>query len=408
MSELYQYRGWDRAGRPVRGTVEVEDGQELDRVAWRLRIQGLFVTSLEPVKDKVPFFSLSFSRTGPLSPKELAVFCRQFGIMLSTGMSVVASLRVLANQQTKPGAKSAIERVIRRVSGGDQLSSAFRRTIGVFPRMFVDMLEVGEKSGNLPAVLERLSIFYEREAKLRGDIKQALTYPTVIFFFALAATAVILFVILPIFAEMFADLGAELPWITRMVLGVRETVARYYLIIVPTLILGVWGLFRWMRTEAGRMATDGFVLRLPIAGPLASRVIFSRFARTLSVLFSSGVSMDESLASCQRVVGNRVVASDIAAARRALREGRGLAEPLRDSKTFPPMLVEMINVGEETGNLETVLSQVSTFYEQEVEQAVRALSSVLEPIIMAFLAIIVAIVLTSVFLPLFQVVQVIA
>src|SRR5690606_35844558 len=129
-----------------------------------------------------------FSRPRPLGPKELAVFCRQFGVMLATGMSVVASLRVLATQQSKPGVKSAIERVIRRVSGGDQLSSAFRRAISIFPRMLSDMLEVGEKSGNLPAVLERLSIFYEREAKLRGDIKQALTYPTVIFFFALAAT----------------------------------------------------------------------------------------------------------------------------------------------------------------------------------------------------------------------------
>lgn len=408
MSELYQYRGWDRVGRPVRGTIEVEDGQELDRVAWRLRVQGLFVTSLEPVKDEVPFFSLSFSRPRPLGPKELAVFCRQFGVMLATGMSVVASLRVLATQQSKPGVKSAIERVIRRVSGGDQLSSAFRRAISIFPRMLSDMLEVGEKSGNLPAVLERLSIFYEREAKLRGDIKQALTYPTVIFFFALAATGLILFVVLPIFAEMFADLGAELPWITRMVLGVRDTVARYYLIIVPTLVLGVWALGRWIRTEPGRTATDGLVLRLPIVGPLVGRVIFSRFARTLSLLFSSGISMDESLASCQRVVGNRLVANDIAAARQALRQGRGLAEPLRESKTFPPMLVEMIHVGEETGGLDKVLTQISTFYEQEVEQSVATLSSVLEPIIMVFLAIIVAIVLTSVFLPLFQVVEVIA
>lgn len=407
MSELYQYRGWDRAGKPVRGTIEVEDGQELDRVAWRLRVQGLFVTSLEPVREQVPFFSLSFSRTRSLKPKELAVFCRQFSIMLATGMSVVGTLKVLATQQRQPGVKRALEKVIRRVSSGDHLSSAFRRTSDVFPRMFVDMLEVGEKSGNLPAVLERLSIFYEREAKLRGDIKQALTYPTVVLCFALAAVALILFVVLPIFADMFADLGAELPWITRMVLGVRDTVAHYYLVIVPTLILGGWGLSRWLKTDAGRMTTDGLILRLPIVGGLVSRVIFSRFARTLSLLFSSGIPMGESLRSCQRIVGNRVVAKDIDDARRAMQQGKGLAEPLRASRCFPPMLIEMINVGEETGDLDKVLGQVSMFYEQEVEQSVAALSSILEPIIMVFLAIVVAIVLTSVFLPLFQIADVI-
>lgn len=406
MSELYQYRGWDRFGKPVRGTVEVEDSQDLDRVAWRLRIQGLFVTSLEPMREQAPFFSLSFSRTRPLKPKELAVFCRQFAIMLSTGMSVVAALRVLAPQQQKDGVRRALERVIRRVSGGGHLSAAFRRTRGIFPRVFVDMLEVGEKTGNLPEVLERLSVFYEREAKMRGDIRQAMMYPTVVLAFAVVAVGAILFIVLPIFADMFADFGAELPWITRAVLGVRDTIARYYMIIVPSVVLVAWGGGRWLNTEAGRMMTDGLALRLPIVGALVSRIIFSRFARTLSLLFSSGISMGESLASCQRVVGNRVVARDIAKARDEMQQGRGLAEPLRESKVFPPMLVEMINVGEETGDLDKVLSQVSNFYDQEVEQTVAALSSVLEPIIMVFLAVIVAIVLASVFLPMFQIVEV--
>ncbi len=406
MSELYQYRGWDRAGKPVRGTIEVEDGQDIDRVAWRLRIQGLFVTSIEPVRDEMPFFSLSLSRTRALKPKELAVFCRQFSIMLATGMSVVGALKVLAPQQHQAGVKRALETVIRRVSGGDNLSSAFRRTTGVFPRMFADMISVGEKSGNLPEVLERLSIFYEREAKMRGDIKQAMAYPLVVFCFALAATGLILFVVLPIFADLFADAGAELPWITRAVLGVRDAVAHYYLIIVPSLFLGAWALHRWLKTEAGRMAMDGLILRLPVVGGLVSRIVFSRFARTLGLLYTSGISIGESLASCQRIVGNRVVAQDIARARERMQRGEGLADPLRESKSFPPMLVEMINVGEETGDLDKVLNQISGFYEQEVEQSVATISSLLEPIIMVFLAGVVAIVLTSVFLPMFQIVEV--
>lgn len=407
MSELYQYRGWDRLGQPVRGTIEVEPGQDLDRVAWRLRVQGLFVTSLEPVREQVPFFSLSLSRTRALKAKDLAVFSRQFGIMLSTGMSAVGALRVLSAQQRQDGIKRALERVIRRVSAGDQLSAAFRRAQGVFPRMFVDMLEVGEKTGNLPEVLERLSVFYEREAKLRGDIRQATMYPTVVFTFAMLAMAVILFVVLPIFADMFADFGAELPWITKAVLSIRDVIARYYLIIVPLLFGGTWALLRWLKTDSGKLALDGLILRLPVAGPLVSRVIFARFARTLSLLFTSGITMDESLASCQRVVGNTVIARDLARARKQLHEGRGLAEPLRESKTFPPMLVEMIHVGEETGDLEKVLTQVSTFYEQEVEQAVKGLSSILEPVIMVILALVVGVVLASVFVPMFQIMEVI-
>lgn len=407
MAELYQYQAWDRNGKPVRGTIEVEEGQSLDRVARRLRIQGLFVTSLTPAREATPFFSLSMGRIRPLSPKELAVFSRQLAIMLATGLSVVGALRVLLAQQTRAGVKRALDRVIRRVSSGETLSGAFRRAVGIFPRMFVDMLEVGEKSGNVAAVLERLAIFYEREDKMRGDIKQALAYPTVVFCFALVATGVILFVVLPIFAATFSDLGAELPLITRIVLGIRDVAARYFLIIVPLLLLAGWALPRWLKTESGRLVADRFLLRMPIVGGLVSRVVFARFARTLSLLFSSGISMDESLESCQRVVGNRVVAADVAYAREQLRQGRGLAEPLKETRSFPPMLVEMIGVGEETGALDQVLNQIATFYEQEVERAVAVISSLLEPIIMVLLAGVVAIVLTSVFLPMFQIIEVI-
>lgn len=405
MAELYRYQGWDRDGRPVRGTIEVEEGQDLDKIAWRLRIQGVFVTSLSPARDSVPFFSLSTSRPRQLKPKDMAVFCRQLGIMLSTGLSVVGALRILAAQQRQPYVRQAMDRIIRRVSSGDPLSSAFGRAKHIFPRMFVDMLEVGEKSGNLPAVLERLALFYEREAKMRGDITQALAYPTVVFSFAVAATGVILFVVLPIFAELFAELGAELPLITRIVLGVRDVLARYFLIIVPLLALAAWAIPRWLRTEAGRMMADGAILRLPAVGALVSRVVFARFAHTLSLLFSSGIGMDEAMSSCQRVVGNRVVAADIAYARDQMRQGKGLAEPLKESKSFPPMLVEMIGVGEETGSLDQVLNQIASFYEQEVERAVKVLSSLLEPIIMVLLAIVVAIVVTSVFLPMFQIIE---
>lgn len=405
LAELYQYTAWDRDGKQVRGTIEVEEGQDLDRVAWRLRVQGLFVTSLTPVREDASFFSLSLGRSRPLGPKDLAVFCRQFGIMLATGVSVVGALRVLAAQQRRPAVKRALERVIRRVASGDTLSSAFGRARETFPRMFVDMLEVGEKSGNVPVVLERLAVFYEREAKMRGDIRQALAYPVVVVSFALAATGVILFVVLPTFAALFADLGADLPWITRLVLGMRNMAAKYYLVIVPLLFLAAWAVSRWLKTESGRLVADGLLLRLPIIGGLVSRVVFARFARTLSLLFSSGISMDESLASCQRVVGNRVVAADIAYAREQLRQGRGLAQPLKETRSFPPLLVEMIGVGEETASLDQVLGQIATFYEQDVERIVAVISSLLEPVIMVLLAGVVAIVLASVFLPMFQIIQ---
>lgn len=404
MSTTFQYKAFDQAGNIVTGTVEAASS---DEVATRLRIQGLFPSSVEPVKERRSLFA-SFQRVKRMPANQLAVLSRQLAIMLETGMPVTEALRILAGQQLDAGAKDALLETLREVSGGRSLADSLKNHGAVFPDMFLDMIEVGEYSGNLAEILNRLADFYERDAKLRGDIKQALTYPTVIISFALVAIGVVMFVVLPSFAGMFAEFGVELPLITRMVIAFRDFMLEYILFVLAAVALAAFGIRAFVRSDRGRMMMDTFVLRIPTVGELVTKVIFTRFARTLSLLFTSGISMVEALESCMRVVGNRAVAKDIELSHSGVQRGQGVSEPLRQgAKFFPPMLVEMMAVGEETGSLDKVLNQVADFYDVEVEQSVKGLTAIIEPVIMVMLGGIILLIMMSVFVPMFSMVDVI-
>lgn len=404
MSTTFQYKAFDQTGNIVTGTVEAASS---DEVATRLRIQGLFPSSVEPVKERRSLFG-SFQRVKRMPANQLAVLSRQLAIMLETGMPVTEALRILAGQQLDAGAKNALLETLREVSGGRSLADSLKNHGNVFPDMFLDMVEVGEYSGNLAEILNRMADFYERDAKLRGDIKQALTYPTVIITFALVAIGVVMFVVLPSFAGMFAEFGVELPFITRMVIALRDFMLEYILFVMAAFVLIAFGIRAFVRSDRGRMMLDTLVLRLPTVGELVTKVIFTRFARTLSLLFTSGISMVEALESCKRVVGNRAVAKDIELSRAGVQRGQGVSDPLRHgARFFPPMLVEMMAVGEETGSLDKVLNQVADFYDVEVEQSVKGLTAIIEPVIMVMLGGIILLIMMSVFVPMFSMVDVI-
>lgn len=396
MAVVFEYRAYDAAGQLVTGTIEA---LSVDEAAMRLREQGYFPSAVTVAKRR----KRTRQRAKRLSSQEVAVFARQMAIMLQTGMPVVTCLDVLAGQQPHPVVRQAVLEVRRDVGGGQGLAESMRRHPHVFPQLFVDMVEVGETTGHLVEILERMSRFYENDAKIRGEIKQATMYPKVVVAFSAVAVAVVLFVVLPAFADMFRQLGAELPLVTRMVVAVRDFVAANLLWVLLALAAAAASVRRFLQTDRGRRLRDQVTLKLPIIGGLASRVVFSRFARTLALLFASGVSMVESLSSCEQVVGNVVVAADIAKARAGVQRGEGLAAPLRrEAKAFPPMLVEMIAVGEETGSLDKVLEQVADFYDREVEQTLKGLTSVIEPLIMVVLGGVIFLIVLSVFMPMFD------
>lgn len=397
----YAYKAYDAAGQLVSGTMQAADSHE---VIARLRAEGYFPSSVEAARER----GWRSQRQRRLRPKELALFARQFAIMLQTGMPVVSCLDILAGQQTQPAARAALQDVRRQVSGGQSLAESMRAHLRVFPDMLVNMIDVGESSGNLPELLDRMADFYERDAKLRGDIKQALTYPAVVVSFAFVAIVIVLFGVLPTFAEIFDDYGVDLPFVTRVVLGFRDFTVSNIWWLLPLAVACVWLLVRYFRGLHGRFLLHGWLLRIPVVGGLISRIVFARFSRTLGLLFTSGVPMLESLEHCGKIVGNVVVAHDIAVAREGVQRGEGISAPLRQqARTFPPMLVEMIAVGEETGGLERVLTQIADFYEREVEQTVKGLTSLIEPVIMVILGGVVFVIVLSVFVPLFDMINVI-
>jgi type IV pilus assembly protein PilC len=396
----YQYRAWDRSGKLVTGSIHAD---RPDRAAERLRAEGLFLSSLRPVRERKPLFQ----RTKRLSSRSLALFCQQFSIMINTGMPIVSCLEALKAQMPNKPSKKALESVSQHVATGGGLGETLGKHPKIFPRLFIDMIELGEASGNLPEILDRLAVYYEKDAKLRGDVKQAMTYPAVVSAFAVIAVSVVLFTVVPKFAELFSDFGGELPLITRMVLSFQKAIANNIVYLLFIIVLLSFAVQRIGRTIRGRWLLDSLFLRLPIAGDLIVKVLLSRFCQTLSLLLSGGVTAMRALEFTHKVAGNVVLAADIALAQTGVASGRGISEPLRKARVFPKMLVDIIAIGEETGSMEKVLSQISDFYDKEVDRAVKSLTSVIEPIIIAVLAGVIGLIAAAVFMPMFEVVNVV-
>jgi type IV pilus assembly protein PilC len=393
----YRYIGRTSAGEVHSGEIEVPSRED---VLAHLRKRRLI-----PVR-----ISRRFELTVPgpgtrVSQKEVIVFTRQFATLVDAGVPLVQSLTVLADQSSNPELKRVVTEVREDVRAGATLAGALARHPSVFDELYVNMIAAGEAGGILHAILARLATFLEKSGALARRIRGAMAYPAVVLAVVCGATGILLWKVVPIFADIFADAGMALPAPTLLVLGASEFLRRHLLLIVVGIMVAVGATVRFRRTEAGRQTTDRLLLRLPVAGDLARKAAVSRFTRTLGALVSSGVSILDGLEITARTAGNRVIHDAVMGSRRSIAGGTTIAEPLRESGVFPSMVTQMIHVGEETGGLETMLGKIADFYDDEVDAAVASLTSILEPVMIVVMGIVIGGMVVAMYLPMFDLIQ---
>ncbi len=323
--------------------------------------------------------------------------------MIDAGLSVVTALVILEQQTDDKVLRGVLDDLREQVESGSLLSEAMSRHPAVFSRLYMSMVEAGEAAGILDVVLDRVALQIEKEEKIKRRVKGAMIYPSVVLVFAsLVMTGMLLFLV-PIFVRIFDELGGELPMLTQYVMHASNLLRGYWFIIFPVIGLSIFGFFKWKKTEVGRQAWDRFKLRLPAQiGIVVRKVAMARWSRTLSTLIASGVDILRALEITAQTTGNWVVEEETAKVRARVQEGATIAQPLIDSAVFPPMIAQMVKIGEETGELEKMLAKVADFYEDEVDASIAALTSIIEPLMMVGVGIMVGIIIISMYLPMFK------
>src|SRR5918996_1719951 len=374
MAERYAYRVRDRRGALITGEL-VADSQEL--VMTRLREMNYI--PLE-IKQKREGLKREISlQPGKVKLKDLAIFSRQFATMVNSGLPLLRTLSILEEQTDSKVLAKKVGEVRLDVERGSSLSGALARHERTFPPLYVSMCRAGETSGTRDQVLLRLADTLEKEVSLRQKIKSAMTYPTVVFAMVILILAAMLLFVVPTFEDLYSSLGGTLPLPTRILLSLSDIARRFFLVFVGVAVGAVFLLRRYIKTDRGRAAFDRFKLRLPIFGSLFQKTALARFAPTLGVLNRSGVPILQALDIVQETVRNEVVAGAVRDVQSGVKEGESIAGPLANHKVFPPMVVQMMAVGEETGALDTMLEKIADFYEEEVSTAVESLTSLIEP-----------------------------
>jgi type IV pilus assembly protein PilC len=393
---VFTYKGTNRAGTSVAGELNATNKTELQSLLRRQQITPTRVS--EKGKEfNLPTFG------GGVNSKELAVFTRQFSVMIDAGLPLVQCLEILASQQENKMFQKVLTGVRGAVEGGSNLSTAMKQYPKVFDPLYSNMVEAGETGGILDTILQRLSTYIEKNVKLKAAVKSALIYPIGVLTIAGGVITLLLWKVVPIFATLFAGLGVDLPLPTKIVIALSHFVGSIFgFLIVVGIVASVIGLKIWYGTPGGRFVLDTIVLKLPVLGILMRKIAVARFTRTLGTLISSGVPILEGLDITAKTSGNAVVERALNQVRKSLEEGKSLTEPLKESQVFPGMVTQMIAVGEQTGAMDAMLQKVADFYEDEVDVAVKDLLTALEPIMIVFLGLVVGGVVISMYLPLFS------
>ena len=393
----FLWKGRTASGRVETGEMVAENQAE---VLKALRTKKVIPVSVKPKPREISFALFGGKK---LNTKELAIFTRQFATMINAGLALMDCLDTLKKQVTKPGFKTVITEIMEDIEGGATLADALSRQRKSFSDLYINMVAAGEAGGALDTILLRLAAYLEKTAEIIRKIKGAMIYPAMIMIVTIGAVAILLIFVIPIFAKMYAGMGAELPGLTRVVLALSHILRRYFLILIGAIIAIVVALRLYYRSENGRLVIDQTILRVPIFGDLIKKTALARFSRTLSTLLSSGVNILDALEITAKTSGNKVVENAIMKARSSIKEGETIAAPLsQEKRVFPPMVVQMITIGEATGGIDEMLNKVADFYEGEVDSAVENLMAALEPIIVVFLGAVIGVIVIAMYLPIFK------
>jgi type II secretory pathway component PulF len=406
----YRYAAITETGGSASGVIEA---QSLEAAQDSLAARGLMPTSVSATSgpggaggaDGSGLLARLNARMQSVKPQDLILFTKQLKTMLNAGIPVMQSLDVLEAQTENTKLKAAIVSIASEIKGGATLSKAFAKHQDIFSELYCNMIRAGEISGTLTAVLDRLIYIVEHEFKVKKDIKSALTYPAVVVVALVAAFFILILFVLPQFVSMFQKANIALPLPTRVCLGIYAGLTKYWHLGLALLGGACFLLAAYFRTEAGKIARDGFYLRVPILGPVFKKAAMARFASIFAILQASGITVLESMDILGGTIGNHYIARDFRNLREQLEQGRGLSAPLRSCPSFTPMMVSMINIGEETGNMEEMLKEAAQHYDYEVEYAVSKMSELLGPVLVAGLTGVVGFFALAVFLPLVELMQ---
>lgn len=396
---VFVWKGRNRYGDVVSGERIATSVDELARILQKEQI-SVFTIKPKKAEFKIPILQMEKVRL-----KELAVFSRQLSVLIDAELPLIQSLTILAEQTKNKYFKKVITSVREDVEAGSTLNQAMKKFPKAFDDLYCNLIASGEQSGSLDIMLRRLAEFSEKVARLRSKVKQAMIYPSAIVAFAILVAIFLLWKVIPVFASIFIELGAELPLLTRFVVGLSKFVENFILFIFLGIIALIF-LYRYIRkTERGRWATDRAYLKIPLIGKLLAKVSISRITRTLSTLVSGGVPMLESLRITSTTAGNVIIESAIFESRRLVAEGKSLTDAFKESGHFPFMMTQMVSVGEATGTLDEMLTKLADFYDEEVDASVTSLLSILEPVLLIFVGGMVGSLVISMYLPIFSLMQ---
>ena len=400
---VYVWAGVDGSGRETKGEIEARDEQTARLLLSRKKIR---IKKLK-TKPKDLFENLSFLQP-KVKTKDIVIFTRQLSTMIDAGLPLVRGLEILASQQENPTLKKMLTQIKTDVESGSTFAEALKKYPKHFDRLYCNMVAAGEIGGILDEVLRRLSDYMEKAQALKAKVKSAMTYPIIVLAISTLVLSIILLFVIPTFAKMFADFGSALPLPTQIVINLSNFVKSYFLVMVALGIVFVFLFKKYYSTQKGRFTVDRLLLKAPVFGPLIRKVAVAKFARTLGTLINSGVPIIEALNVAAGTAGNKVIEETIKNVKASISEGRSIAQPLMNSKIFPSMVVQMISVGETTGALDAMLNKIADFYDEEVDAAVDALTSMIEPFMIVFLGGTIGGIIIAMYLPIFKMADVVS
>jgi len=392
-----------KTGQIIKGQVEAESKE---KAVAALHAQGNTILSLTPGREKKSGDKLA--NKGKVKVEELVIFSRQLTTLIESGIPVVGAFETLYIQTENPYFKKVISLIAKDLREGSSFSGAIGKYPNIFSELYISMVEAAEASGNLPEILERLSVYLERSNSLRKKIMASLTYPVIVILMAGAISSFLVFKIIPTFKEIFSSLGGKLPAPTQLLISLSDGLKKYFIVNTIALVALIFGAKKYISTPDGKRQYHKMLLKLPIVGSIVQKIAIAQFARTFSTLVRSGVSIITSLEIVAKTSGNKIIEDAVLGARKSVQEGVPISEPLEECGVFPPMVTRMIAVGEKSGKLEAMLTKVAQFYEEQVETVIAGLTSIIEPLVIGFLGIVVGGIVVALFLPIVSITKLVS